>query len=110
MPEISGGTDEFDAGGELVVVGGFDVDNPAILVLLRAAVDDAEGLPDGYGRADNHQASVRADGLHLGKFAKKLGFALKGQDFHGNDEPEALASALHARRARRSLGFHTSRG
>ena len=110
MPEIAGGADEFDARGEFVVVGGFDADDAAILMLLGTAVDEPESLPCGYGSGENHQSAVGADALHLGGFAEELSFAFKSEDFNGNDQPEALASALRARRARGSLGIHTNRG
>ena len=110
MPEISRGTDEFDSGGELVVVRRLDVDDAAILMLLGAAVDDSEGLPDEYGRADNYEAAVGANALYLGGFAKELSLAFKSEYFDRNEQPEAFASALRARCARRSLGIHTKRG
>jgi len=110
LPEIPRRTDEFDAGSELVVVGFLDVDDAAILMLVSAAIHDAERLSDGNGHADNHQAPVGAHALHLRGFAKELSFAFKSDYFNGDDQPEALASALHARCARRSLGIHTSRG
>ena len=110
MPEISRGADEFDASGEFVVVRGLDAYDAAILMLLRAAIDEAENLSGGDAGGQNDQSAVGANTLDLGGFAEELGFAFKGEDFNGNDKPEALASALRACRARRSLGIHTSRG
>jgi len=110
LPEISRGTDEFDASRKLVIVGGFDADDTAVLMLLRPTVNEPESLSEGYGRAENNETAVGADALHLGRFAKELSFAFKGENFNGNNEAEALASALCARLARRSLGIHTSRG
>ena len=107
MPEISRGADEFDTRGEFVVVGGFDVDDAAVLMLLRASIDEAEDLPGGDAGGQNDQSAVGADTLDLGGFAEELSFALKSEDFNGNDQPEALASALRARLTRGSLGVHT---
>lgn len=110
MPEISRGTDEFNSGGEFVVVSGLDVDDAAILMLLGAAVDDSKGLPNEYRHTDDHQASVGANALYLGGFAKELSLAFKSEDFDRDEQPEAFASALRARGARRSLRIHTKRG
>jgi len=110
LPEISRGTDEFDASSKLVVVDGLNVDDAAILMLLSTAVDDAERLSHRNGHVENYQAAMSAHALDLRGFAKKLSFAFKSEDFNGNDQPEALTSALHARCTRRSLWFHTRRG
>lgn len=110
MPEISRRADEFDTRGEFVVVGGLHTDDATFLMLLRASIDEAENLSGSDARGQNDQSAVGANTLDLGGFAKELSFAFKTEDLNGNDEPEALASALRARLARGRLGIHTKRG
>lgn len=87
LPEITGRMQEFNSGGEFTAISWLNIDNTAILMLLRLAIDQTENLPHGDGSGKNHQSAVSAHALHLGQFAKKLGLAFKGQHLNRNDQP-----------------------
>jgi len=64
LPEIAGGTKEFDAGGAFVVLGGLDVYHAAVLMLLSVAVNQAKDLARCDACIQNDQPAVSADALH----------------------------------------------
>jgi hypothetical protein len=96
LPEIAGGTKEFDAGGAFVVFCALNAHDAAILLFPRLAVEQPEHLAGGDAGAQNNQSPMGAYTLHMRGFAEKLGIAVEGCDFNWNREAEALASALCA--------------
>jgi hypothetical protein len=96
LPEIAGGTKEFDASGAFVPLGSFDVYHAAVLMLLGMAVNQAQHLAQRDAGVQDDESPMSAYALHMGGFAEKLGFTIEGCYFDWNREAKSLASTLCA--------------